>query len=228
MAINLIAPRQFFTVPSWVPHPPQRTDSEEPSETTLFSAPKSTAADDEDDKPASTQRDVPKSSLIMEESTITDGLTTRTDSGKTITVPNNEVITVTRHTTIVTDKSPTSTAAPTEPTLPSGPPPDQSPAPAPPVDSGASDDSQGGAPLPTGAIIGIGVGGAALVAFLAIVVIIIKRRLKKRREEDTASTRNDDFGRDDRDEKYFPQQMSAHTTGNTQASGDPFAPFGGK
>lgn len=232
MAINLIAPRQFFTIPSWVPHPPDKTDvdsSTEPSETTFFPPPESTVADDEGDHPAPTMGNEPESSLIMEESTITNGLTTRTDSGRTVTVPNDEIVTVTRHTTIVTDKPPPLPTAPTEtaPPLPSPPIGESSP-PVLPTESESTEETQSGGPLPTGALVGVGVSGAALVAFIVIMVIMIKRRLKKRHEEDLASTRNDDdFGREDREEKYFPQQMSAHTTGNTQGSGDPFAPFGG-
>ena len=167
----------------------------------------------------------------MEESTISRGLTTKTDSGRTVTVPNDEVVTVTRRTTIVTDKPPSFTTIPTVTTLPPRPPPDQTPTSTAPIESGTNVESDG-APPATGLFIGVGVGGAALVALFVIAGIIIKRRLKRRREEGAATTRNDeDFGVGDRDEKYFPQQMSAHTTGDTQvtqASGDPFAPFGGR
>lgn len=227
---NDLAPRQFFSLPSWVTQPPSRTDPEEseaPSETTLFPPPEPS----EDDRPVSAKRNDPRSSIVMEESTISRGLTTKTDSGRTVTVPNDEVVTVTRRTTIVTDKPPSLTIIPTETTLPPGPPSDQTTTSAAPTESGTSVES-GGAPPATGLFIGVGVGGAALVAFFVIAAIIIKRRWKKRHEDGAATMRNEeDFGVGDRDEKYFPQQMSAHTTGDTQAtqaSGDPFAPFGGR
>lgn len=195
--------------------PPKSTDTDEPTK----SSPET----------SKTKKDDPKSTVMTEESTITDGMTTKTDSGRTVTVPNSEVVTITRHTTIVTDKPSPSTSVPESTINPSRPNQSGAEQTSPPPSAGASGDSgsQGGGPLPTGAIVGIGIGGAAIVVFLVITAIMIKRRVKRRREEQETGTAQHNTGRDDRfDEKQFSQQMSAHTTG-TQGSGDPFAPFGG-
>jgi hypothetical protein len=215
--------------------------------TTLWSPTETTMVEDENDNEESsrpepeataTERDAAETTLMTEFSTISgDGMTTRTDSGKTVTVPNDEIVTVTRHTMIITGKPAPSltSAAPELAPIPSRPNQD-GPAqttlgqPSQSQDAGdPSGDHQGGAALPTGAIIGVGIGGAVIVAFLVIMTILIKRRRKRHQEGQNADVPGENFGRDGHfNEKHFPQQMSVHTTGGTEGSGDPFGPFGGK
>ena len=225
----------FLSVPS--------TFKPEESEVTLWPPPKVQPTANPKDEPEPKPKPKPEPSsrasnteksfeaVLTEESTIVGPMTTKTDSGRTVTIPNDEVITVTRHTTIVTDKSPRSTSNPPEPTAGAeesstrqvgNPPPasTETPGQAPNRDSG----------LPTGGIIGIGIGGAALIAFLVILAVMIKRSRKRRHEQEQTEAESDDqvYGGADRyDEKHFPQHMSAHSTG-TQGSKDPFAPFGGE
>lgn len=206
---------------------PQATATKDLADLTKESEPESTGA----------KGDAPKSTFVTEESTITDSLTTRTDSGRTVTVPNHEVVTVIRHTTVITRKRPAPTSTVLGPTIPnifssrSNQDGTQQTYLQPPAQSGTtedSSDSQGGGPLSTGAIIGIGIGGAAIVAFLVIMGMIIKRRFQRHRADGGPSSSSRRHGRfDEKHSPDFPQQMSAHTTG-TQASQDPFAPFGGE
>lgn len=167
--------------------------------------------------------------VITEESTITGGMVTKTDSGQTVTVPNDEVVTVTRHTVVVTGKPPplptgttfTTSGIPAS-SLPGG---ETTQAPENGDGGGVSADNGGGG-LGTGALVGISVGGAIVIALFVLVGFGLKRRRRKNQEEhDTA--RPSDYDRDqDLEEKHFPEQMTPHTTG-TQAE-DPFAPFGGE
>ena len=225
------------------PKPAKTTTLWPPSETTATAEGESD--DEESSRPSrpepdttATESDAAETTLVTELSTITgDGMTTRNDSGKTVTVPNDEIVTVTRHTVIITGKpAPSLTSAAPEPTpIPSRPnregpaqttlgQPDQSQAAGDP-----SGNHQEGAALPTGAIIGVGIGGAAIVAFLVIMTIMIKRRRRRYQDGENADVPGENLGRDDRfNEKHFPQQMSIHTTGGTEGSGDPFAPFGGR
>lgn len=169
----------------------------------------------------------PPETVVTEESTITGDMITKTDSGSTVTVPNNEVVTITRHTTILTDRPPPlpSTTLLTSVTTPVD------------VPGSSSASATGGEPgentkpanngpgLTTGAFVGISVGGAVVIAILVLVIFTVKKRRRKQQDEQDA-TRNDDFGRDEAvEEKHFPDQMTPHTTG-TQGD-DPFAPFGG-
>ena len=220
-----------------------RDDSHGDSHDESTTRPKATATNDLEDstkepepEPTETKEDAPKSTVVTEESTITDSLTTKTDSGKTVTVPNHEVVTVIRHTTVITRKRPAPTSTVPESTIPTvfpsrsnqdGP---QQTSLQPPAQSGTTGDSsgsQGGGPLSTGAIIGIGIGGAAIVASLVIMGIIIKRRFQRHRADGGPSSSRRHGRFDEKHSPDFPQQMSAHTTG-TQASQDPFAPFGGE
>ncbi|KFH43599.1 hypothetical protein ACRE_056240 [Hapsidospora chrysogenum ATCC 11550] len=222
------------------PKPAETTTLWPPFETTT--AAEGESDDEESSRPGpettATESDSAETTLVTELSTITgDGMTTRTDSGKTVTVPNDEIVTVTRHTVIITGKpAPSLTSAAPEPTpIPSRPNQDgpaQTTLGQPDQSQGAGDpsgDHQEGAALPTGAIVGVGIGGAVIVAFLVIMTIMIKRRRKRYQDGENADVPGENLERDDRfDEKHFPQQMSVHTTGGTEGSGDPFAPFGGR
>lgn len=186
-----------------------------------------------------TESEEPTEDLVTEESTIQGEMTTKTDSGRTVTVPNDKVVTVTRHTTIVTERPPSSSSTlPAEQTVDAGQPSNSqlegtSSEPFPSVSENLEPASTGdsGPALPQGGIIGIGIGGAALIAFLVGLFLMIKRSRKRRAKQELgneADSNDQDSGRGDRyDEKHFPQKMSVQSTG-TQGSRDPFAPFGGE
>lgn len=164
--------------------------------------------------------DEPSETTVFDVATFTNLATTKTDSGKTVTVPNNEVVTVTRHTLIITDKPP---ALPTTlSTITTSGFPGETPST--PGENGTASGNEGPA-LATGTLVGISVGGAILIAALVVLALFLKKRRKKQREE-SGSAGTNDSGRDEGvEEKHFPK-MSPHTTG-TQVE-DPFAPFGGK
>ncbi|TFA98124.1 hypothetical protein CCMA1212_010117 [Trichoderma ghanense] len=165
---------------------------------------------------------------------------TMTDSGITHTIPNNSIVTITRHTTITTGR-PTTTTSDTFVTSPSttdvpltGTPTATSeitPAPSSTDAQTTTSPSQSSAasPLSTGVIVGIAIGGAVAIAVLVVLAFALLRRRKKQQPgSETASVIQQDTGRDEVvEDKHFPQPVSAHTTG-TQASSDPFAPFGGR
>lgn len=157
---------------------------------------------------------------------------TKTDSGVTHTIPNNSIVTVTKH-TIVFSEAPSSTP------ISSG------------IESGNGDNSSNASPtmsdLPpiqtdshritdnkhgvsSSAIVGAAIGGISIMAIVVVLVFWWKRKVK---HQDLSSTSHDDshdIGRSqavDVDEKYFPTHVSPQTTG-TKANSDPFAPFGGK
>ncbi|KAL7932618.1 hypothetical protein V8C35DRAFT_328250 [Trichoderma chlorosporum] len=163
---------------------------------------------------------------------------TMTDSGITHTIPNNSIVTITRHTTITTGRpsittpdiidtaSATSgTSITTSSTASSEGVPEASP-----TDNTATaspSETPGVGSLSTGVIVGIAVGGTVLIAIVAVLVLTMIRR-KKRRGSETDSVLPQDSGRDEVvEEKHFPHNVSAQTTG-TQGSSDPFAPFGGR
>ncbi|PNP49165.1 hypothetical protein THARTR1_10089 [Trichoderma harzianum] len=162
-----------------------------------------------------------KSSVIM------------TDSGITHTIPNNSIVTITRHTTITTGRpsSSTSDLVETASTRSSTPITASTTAtfaqvsPSSPANDNSTtnpSEAPGASPLSTGAIVGIAVGGAVLIA-IAVVLMLALARHKKRRGSETDSVFRQDSGRDDAvDEKHFPHN------GPTQGSSDPFAPFGGE
>ncbi|KAL6827471.1 hypothetical protein J3E69DRAFT_365955 [Trichoderma sp. SZMC 28015] len=167
-----------------------------------------------------------KSSVIM------------TDSGITHTIPNNSIVTITRHTTITTGRPSSSTSdltdtastrtgtpitASTTATFAEVPP--SSPA----NDNSTASPSEtpGASPLSTGTIVGIAVGGAVLIAIAVVLMLALVRR-KKRRGSETDSVLRQDTGRDDAvDEKHFPHNGPTDANG-TQGNSDPFAPFGGR
>lgn len=216
-------------------------EDSEPSEATLWPAPEETSSDDTEpsenpadelpsmDVPTITtdaDSEEPTETIVTEESTITDPVT-KTDSGKTVTVPNNEVVTVTRHTLIITDKPPplpsttfqTSTGSPA--TDLQGEPSASSTGGEGADDTADSNDGQGMGP---GVWAGIGVGGAIIIVLFCVGLFVAKRR--RQRHQDDVDAATTDYGRDEAvEEKHFPEQITPHTTG-TQAE-DPFAPFGG-
>ncbi|OTA00796.1 hypothetical protein A9Z42_0010950 [Trichoderma parareesei] len=167
---------------------------------------------------------------------------TMTDSGITHTIPNNSIVTITRHTTITTGRptttpsdtsdlfSPSTTDVPLTGTISATS--DITPAPsstnAETTASPSASSSSAASPLSTGVIVGIAIGGAVVIAILVVLGFALLRRRKKQQSgSETASVVQQDTGRDEVvEDKHFPQTVSAHTTG-TQASSDPFAPFGG-
>ncbi|KAF7562752.1 hypothetical protein G7046_g1377 [Stylonectria norvegica] len=139
-----------------------------------------------------------------------------TDSGTTRTIPNNSRVTVTRKTTIVTDKTPTPqpSTTPTESYLR--------------ATIGTPMGRRGGGGFSTGAIAGAAVGGVVVLTTLALIFVFLRRR--RRRSKGLGRSRSNATStgrRSSAEKKTAPQTMSAHTTG-TQESGDPFAPFGGR
>jgi hypothetical protein len=165
------------------------------------------------------------------------------DVGRTITVPNDEVITITRHTTILTNRPPPTTSSTSEvesvPLTVGGAPAPTIPNQAPTTDSAPEPTADGTFPtedssseigvhhLSPGVIVGMSVGGAIIIAIIVMSALFIKRRLKSRRDRQSAAA-EDDRGRDDLvEEKHFPHAISAYTT-EDQGSTDPFAPFGGE
>lgn len=174
--------------------------------------------------PAESQ-DPDETSGPSSESSDTEDATSRTDSGRTVTLPNSDVVTITTHTTIFTDRplSTTPASSVSEPTLSSSSSrqPPQTPVPSAADGPEAYSGGQDGSTLSTAAIIGISIGGAFALAFLAILLLAVRRYRGAR-----PNSPNDNENDDDVEEKHFPQQVSAHTTG-TVGSRDPFEPFGG-
>ncbi|KAI6780169.1 uncharacterized protein J7T54_000075 [Emericellopsis cladophorae] len=199
-------------------------------------ATKTEAASQDDDKEETKTDSEGQDTVVTEGSTITDSLITKTDSGRTITVPNNEVVTITRHTTIVTNRPQSSSNTGSDATSAATGAITEGPS----VTTGSPSETpqlneSHNVGFPTGAIVGVAVGGAFLVAVVVIALVVLKRR-SRRRQDDTQSSlsSNDQYERTDRfDDKHFPQrQLSAHTAHTAQTTatgaGDPFAPFGGR
>jgi hypothetical protein len=246
MAIEAIAVRQDDDSTEQTPFLSLITSDEskdsEPSEVTLWPAPEETTTDDSEPSKDSTNEvpsmdiptfttddddsERPTETIVTEESTITDPVT-KTDSGKTVTVPNNEVVTVTRHTLIITDKPPPlpsttfQTSTGSSATDLQGEPSASSPG-----DEGTDDTTDSGANhgMGPGVWAGIGIGGAILIILLFVGFVVVRKRRQKHQDDLDATTT--DYGRDEAvEEKHFPEQITPHTTG-TQPE-DPFAPFGG-
>lgn len=160
---------------------------------------------------------------------------TMTDSGTTHTIPNDEIITVTKHTLITTGKPPpplTSTSASLGASL-SGQQPTESVSEPPdlPAETGSfgTDAGPSGVALSKGAIAGMAIGGVVLLAAVTVLISLLKRRHKSKKAQNLNTepgayngTVTDDFF----DDKHFPRSISQRTTG-TQEAVDPFAPFGG-
>ncbi|KAL7946607.1 hypothetical protein V8C42DRAFT_321191 [Trichoderma barbatum] len=215
-----------------------KDDDEDDSST--ISKPKSdeaTPTPTDDDQSRQTESTTSSQSTLATKKSVT-----MTDSGITHTIPNNSIVTITRHTTITTGRPTTTTSDSIDPlsttsdsfiTESSTASFEGVPASSPTNANGTASPSKApeAGPLSTGAIVGIAVGGAVLIA-IAVVLMLTLVRSKKRRGSETDSVLHQDNGRDGgRDEvveeKHFPHNISAHTTG-TQASSDPFAPFGGE
>ncbi|KAM0437656.1 hypothetical protein ACHAPT_002020 [Fusarium lateritium] len=205
--------------------------------TSLITRPTTTADNEEDE---------PESSTQLEESTQTDDSTqtydstameesaskSMTDSGTTRTIPNPNKVTITRHTLIITDKTPVPTPEAStvssswidEATLPSS----GSTGTGPPAQTNGSDPFAGngdGSPPPTGTIVGAAVGGAAALAILAVLVFTILRR--RRRANQDRSDMADAGDNNGEKNQWLRYGVSPHTTG-TREDHDPFAPFGGR
>ncbi|KKP06600.1 hypothetical protein THAR02_01298 [Trichoderma harzianum] len=213
---------------------PKDGDEEDNSTTSESKSDKATPTTTEDDQ----SRQATETTSSSESTTTKKSSVIMTDSGITHTIPNNSIVTITRHTTITTGRPSTSTSDLTDtastrtgtPTTASitatfAEVPPSSPA----NDNSTSSPSEvpGASPLSTGTIIGIAVGGAVLISIAVVLMLALVRR-KKRRGSETDSVLHQDNGRDDAvDEKHFPQNGPTHANG-TQGNSDPFAPFGGR
>ncbi|KAG6003223.1 hypothetical protein E4U21_002255 [Claviceps maximensis] len=164
----------------------------------------------------------------------------KTDSGITHTIPNNSVVTVTRHTVVFSEAPPptessssvtgdghttsTKAAVSTASTTPcaSCTPTPASTSPLP------SSDSLGEGGLPSGAIAGVATGGAVAVIILLILVFVSRNRKKQRGKYDASETETlgyNDTRMNNGSEKSNPVAVDA---GHLRPSSDPFAPFGGR
>ncbi|KAL7816282.1 hypothetical protein V8C26DRAFT_429132 [Trichoderma gracile] len=223
-----------------------------PSDTSGSPMPSKTDSEPDKAKPTPTDDD---QSRQREESTslrptpTSKKSATMTDSGITHTIPNNSIVTITRHTTITTGRptttpsdtsdpsiSPSATDVPLTGTIPAtseiAPAPSSTDAETTASPSESSSSAAAASPLSTGVIVGIAIGGAVAIALLVVLAFALLRRRRKKQQQqsgsETASVTQQDTGRDEVvEDKHFPQPVSAHTTG-TQASSDPFAPFGGR
>ncbi|KAL7913332.1 hypothetical protein GGI35DRAFT_287077 [Trichoderma velutinum] len=212
-------------------------DGNKGDDSSTTSEPKSdeaTSTQTEDDRSRQATETTPSS----QSTTTTKKSVTMTDSGITHTIPNNSIVTITRHTTITTGRPSTSTSdlidtastrsdtpitASTTATFAEVPPS------SPTNDNSTANPSEAhsASPLSTGAIVGIAVGGAVLIA-IAVLLMLTLARHKKRRGSETDSVLRQNNDRDDVvDEKHFPQNGPTHASG-IQGSSDPFAPFGGR
>ncbi|KJZ72628.1 hypothetical protein HIM_07987 [Hirsutella minnesotensis 3608] len=182
---------------------------------------------------------------LVEQSTVgsaTASSRPKTDSGVTHTLPGS-IVTVTRH-TVVFSEAPSSTAAPSDASGSAGPAsatglgggiPSASTAAGSPTDTSSLADANGagaGAGISLGGIVGSVAGGLVFGAILVILAIAWRRRRRDQAEAESESAHFQESlrGGDDAEkehEQHLQQPISAHTTG-TQASGDPFAPFGGR
>ncbi|EEU47752.1 uncharacterized protein NECHADRAFT_74638 [Fusarium vanettenii 77-13-4] len=187
--------------------------------------------------------DLEWSTISIEESAQTDDETatetemkesaskSMTDSGTTRTIPNPNKVTVTKHTLIITDRTPsflpevsTSTSSwvdegtwPTSGSTGIGPP----------AQTNGSDPfagDEGDSPLPTGTIVGAAVGGAAALAILAVLVFALLRRRRLNQDNSGMADGGDSNGEKN---QWLGYGVSPHTTG-TREDHDPFAPFGGR
>jgi hypothetical protein len=152
----------------------------------------------------------------------------------THTISNTNVVTVTKHTIVTIGSPPPTSSSEITSLAPSNSATSRPPTGTVPLSltaSPSSTDTGSGSPSPenglsSGAIAGVAVGGAVVLAVLAaIAVFMMKRRRKSREGSGSRTPAQNGTGRDDvYDEKHFPQNMSPHTTGTQE---DPFSPFGG-
>ncbi|KAL2685184.1 hypothetical protein Neosp_006280 [[Neocosmospora] mangrovei] len=185
--------------------------------------------------------DLEWSTISIEESTQTDDETatetdmeesaskSMTDSGTTRTIPNPNKVTVTKHTLIITDRTPSflpevstiSSSWVDEGTWPTS----GSTGIGPPAQTNGSDPfagDEGDSPLPTGTIVGAAVGGAAALAILAVLVFSLLRRRRLNQDNSGMADGGDNNGEKN---QWLGYGVSPHTTG-TREDHDPFAPFG--
>ncbi|KAF4469644.1 fatty-acid amide hydrolase [Fusarium albosuccineum] len=185
--------------------------------------------------------DMTSTESSAERSTASDELPskTMTDSGTTRTIPNPDRVTVTRHTVIVTDKTPDPTPEPSfisffssdtteAATLPTTGDTDTG-APTQTAAAGSSAGDQEGEPQPTGLIVGATVGGIVGLAILAVLLVTWFRRRQKRNRD--GSGESDAGGRPDTSEEdkgpsVYNFGFRTHPSNNRGQ--DPFAPFGGR
>lgn len=151
--------------------------------------------------------------------------TTRTDSGITHTIPNNSVVTVTRHTVIFSEAPPspapsttdTITARSTASAGLSGPTGVQTgTAPQP----GVGDAAHHG--LSSGAIAGAATGGALVLALVAIAWLVLKRRRR------SGSSRGSVYASEPGTLETRAETQEKSDAAAARVGSDPFAPFGGK
>lgn len=194
-----------------------------------------TTASEEDELESSTQAEEPTQT---DDTTWTETETeigksaskSMTDSGTTRTIPNPNKVTITKHTLIITDKTPVPTPEVStissswvdQGTLPSsGSTGIGSPAQTNGSDPFAGDN--GDSSPPTGTIVGAAVGGAAALAILAVLFFALLRRRRLNRDTSGMADADDDNGEKN---QWAGYNVSPHTTG-TREDHDPFAPFGG-
>ncbi|KAJ4325446.1 hypothetical protein N0V84_003498 [Fusarium piperis] len=193
-----------------------------------------TTASEEDELESPTRA---KESTQTDDATQTDTETEKsasksmTDSGTTRTIPNPNKVTITKHTLIITDKTPVPTPEAStissswveQGTLPSS----GSTGIGSPAQTDVSDPfagNNGDSSPPTGTIVGAAVGGAAALAILAVLVFALLRRRRLNRDNSGMADAGDDNGEKN---QWMGYNVSPHTTG-TREDHDPFAPFGGR
>ncbi|KAG5989784.1 hypothetical protein E4U54_004252 [Claviceps lovelessii] len=178
--------------------------------------------------------------------TTTSPSSTKTDSGVTHTIPNNSVVTITRHTVVFSEAPPStesssgtgdghttldetaasaSTSASTDSCSACTPTPTFTGSP-------ASTDASSEGRFPTGAIAGAATGGAVIVIIVLIWVFVSRNRKKKKKKRGTYdASETETLGCGDSrvngSEKANPDAGSGRA-GYLRPSSDPFAPFGGR
>ncbi len=166
--------------------------------------------------------------------------TTMTDSGITHTIPNDNQVTVTMHTT-VTQGIPTTSSTPSaNETTPGSPPTDTGTVTLPTQSNAATlpdRGSEGG--MSSGTVAGIAISGAVIFAALCILFFVWRRRrARSSTQYSSDSTRQEAFASHEAalGEKDYPWPWPLSNTrrASEQAgrlglnnSGDPFGPFGG-
>ncbi|KAL5084463.1 hypothetical protein Trisim1_011741 [Trichoderma cf. simile WF8] len=215
---------------------PKDGDNEDDSSTT--SEPKSDEATPTPTEDDQSRQAIETTSSSESATTTKKSSVVMTDSGITHTIPNNSIVTITRHTTIttgrpspstsdLTDTASTRTGTPTTASTTATFAEVPSPSPANDNSTASPSEAPGASTLSTGTIVGIAVGGAVLIAIAVVLMLAFVRR-KKRRGSETDSVLRQDTGRDDAvDEKHFPQNGPTDANGS-QGNSDPFAPFGGR
>ncbi|GAO16115.1 hypothetical protein UVI_02040100 [Ustilaginoidea virens] len=151
---------------------------------------------------------------------------TKTDSGITHTIPNNSVVTVTKHTVIFSEAPSVSTTSLTtaepESTSETGPPTpacqtcSQAPA------STARPPDAGSLGISSGAIAGAATGAAVILALVVVICVVSRRRARRGEHPDPVETET--LGRRSPVEGGYEK----HAGADAHCGSDPFAPFGGR